>query len=142
MATSTQHEDQANEEPLLRIPSQQQPQETQPAGPSSPPSPAPSTVNINPVGFGVWTKLLHLELPKFHCDVTQFRTFRDSFNSSVHANPRLSKITKFNYLKTVLDGAASRAIGGLPITEENYDAAVEILNDRYGKPQQHWNLWG
>ena len=36
----------------------------------------------------------------------------------------------------MLEGSASRAIAGLPITEENYDAAVDFICKRFGKPQQ------
>ena len=62
-------------------------------------------------------------LPKSKGDVT-------------HTNIDLTKIDKFNYLVSLLEGTASRAIAGLPITEENYDAAVDIIKKRFGKPQQ------
>ena len=54
----------------------------------------------------------------------------------MHVNPSLTKIDKFNYLVSLLEGSASRSIAGLPITEENYDVAIEILNKRFSKPQQ------
>ena len=54
----------------------------------------------------------------------------------MHTNTDLTKIDKFNYLVSLLEGTASRAIAGLPITEENYNAAVDIINKRFGKPQQ------
>ena len=65
-----------------------------------------------------------------------YRTFWDSFNSAVHRNPGLSKIDKFNYLNLLLEGRALRAIQGLTISEENYDAVVDILQQRFGKTQQ------
>lgn len=82
------------------------------------------------------TKLPKLTLRRFKGDVTQFRTFWDTFESAVHSNPGLTKIDKFSYLVSLLEGSASRAIEGLPVTEENYDSAVEILKKRFGKPQQ------
>ena len=42
----------------------------------------------------------------------------------------------FNYLVSLLEGTASRAISGLLITEDNYDATVDILHKHFGKPQQ------
>ena len=36
----------------------------------------------------------------------------------------------------MLDGNAARAIQGLPLTEGNYEAAVKILQERFGKKQQ------
>ena len=84
----------------------------------------------------VRSKLPKLVLPKFRGDVTQYRTFWDSFESAVHSNAELSHIDKFNYLNSLLEGQAQRAIQGLPVTEDNYEAAVNILNQRFGKPQQ------
>ena len=43
---------------------------------------------------------------------------------------------KFNYLNSVLEGPAARSIAGLTLTASNYENAVEILQDRFGKPQQ------
>ena len=76
-----------------------------------------------------------LSLPKFR-DVTKWSTFWDSFQSAIHDNREISKVDKFNYLNSVLEGAAARAIAGLTLTASNYDNAVEILQDRFGKPQQ------
>ena len=82
------------------------------------------------------SRLPKITLARFKGEVTQFRSFWDSFESTVHTNTSLTKIDKFNYLVSLLEGTASRAIAGLPITEENYDAAVDIINKRFGKPQQ------
>ena len=38
-----------------------------------------------------------------------------------------TKIDKFNYLNSVLEGAAAMKIQGLSLTEANYDSAVELL---------------
>ena len=35
-----------------------------------------------------------------------------------------------------MDGAAASSIQGLPLTEDNYENAVEILKDRFGRKQQ------
>ena len=82
------------------------------------------------------TKLPRLELPRFKGDVTHWRSFWDSFDSAVHSNQAISKIDKYNHLKSLLEGSASRAIQGLTLTEANYDAAIDLLNSRFGKPQQ------
>lgn len=82
------------------------------------------------------TKLPKITLRRFKGDVTQFRTFWDTFESQVHSNPGLTKIDKFSYLVSLLEGTASRAIDGLPVTEENYDSLVDILKKRFGKPQK------
>ena len=80
-------------------------------------------------------KLPKIELPKFSGDVTKFRSFWESFESSVHQNAGLSAIDKFNYLRALLDGAAARSIQRLALTEGNYGAAIDVLKERFGKPQ-------
>ena len=50
-------------------------------------------------------------------------------------NEEMSPIDKFNYLNSLLEGEAARAIQGLPLTNANYNVAVEILRERFGKPQ-------
>ena len=82
------------------------------------------------------SKLPKLSLPKFRSDVTKCSAFWDSFQSAIHDNKNISKVDKFNYLKSVLAGSAARAIAGLTLTASNYDRAVEILKDRFGKTQQ------
>ena len=42
---------------------------------------------------------------------------------------------KLNYLINSLEGVAYKALEGLELTEENYESAVQILRDRFGKSQ-------
>ena len=81
-------------------------------------------------------KLPKLTLPKFKGQVTKWGSFWDSYSSAIHDNKEISKIDKFNYLNSLLEGAALRAIQGLALTRANYDSAIEILKERFGKPQQ------
>jgi len=84
----------------------------------------------------VKAKLPKLILPTFRGDVTTWTGFWESYKSAVHDNENISKIDKFNYLKSLLEGAASRAIQGLTLSSSNYDSAVEILEQQFGRPQQ------
>ena len=93
----------------------------------------PSNVSTRTI---VKPKLLKLMIPKFNGEITKFRTFWDSFNSAIHTNTELSPINKFNYLKLLLEGPALQAIQGLSLSLANYEAAVEILQDCFGKTQQ------
>ncbi len=61
--------------------------------------------------------------------------FYDSYTAAVHSNDTLSKVDKFNYLKTLLEGSAASAIAGFSLTEENYDTALKLLKDRYANSQ-------
>ena len=66
----------------------------------------------------------------------KWNKFWDSFReSAVHKNKTLSNIEKFNYLKGKLTGDALNTIAGLSLFYENYEVAVSILKDRFGKKQ-------
>ena len=91
--------------------------------------------HVNPMAHQSKAKLPKLVLPKFRGDVTQWQNFWDSFNSFIHTNTQLSQIDKFNHLHSLLESQAARSIQGLPRTEANYNAAIEILHKRFGKPQ-------
>ena len=81
-------------------------------------------------------KLPKLTLPKFKGQVTKWGSFWDSYSSAIHDNKEISKIDKFSYLNSLLEGAALRAIQGLALTGANYNSSIEILKERFGKPQQ------
>ena len=81
-------------------------------------------------------RLPELALPKFKGDVKHWTAFWDSFQSAVHNNNEIPKVDKFNYLNSLLEGTAFKTIQGLALTESNYDAAVSMLKDRFGNPQQ------
>ena len=46
-----------------------------------------------------------------------------------------------DYLNGMLKGEAARAISGLPLTEENYRKATELLKERFGKTQNLTNYY-
>ena len=81
-------------------------------------------------------KLPKLQLPKFSGKVTEWSAFWDLYNATIHSNESMSKVNKFNYLFSYLEGSAARSIRGLTLTSANYDAAIGILQDRFGKTQQ------
>ena len=62
-------------------------------------------------------------------------TFWDLFNSSIHTNPILSSVDKFNYLTSLLESTAAKAIAGLNLTSANYDEAIATLKKRFGNPE-------
>ena len=80
-------------------------------------------------------KLPKLTLKQFNGDLTNWTTFWDSFESSIHNNTGLSNINKFNYLNSLLERSAAEAISGLTLTSANYDEAITILKKRFGNKQ-------
>ena len=112
-------------------------QDSGPSSPSSvnelPPIPPPQSSHSQST---TKPRLPKLVLPKFNGEITKFKSFWDSFDSAVNKNADLSSVDKFNYLHALLEGQAARAIQGLTLSESNYQAAVEILHERFGKTQQ------
>jgi len=95
----------------------------------------PTNLNTNTTAFQPKAKLPKLILPKFRGDIMQWQSFWNSFNSAIHINPQLSQIDKFNHLHSLLEGQAARAIQGLTRTDVNYNSAIELLQNRFGKTQ-------
>ena len=80
-------------------------------------------------------KLPKLVLKSFSGDILRFTEFWECFDSAVHPDSQLNKVTKFNYLRSLLEGDASAVISGLLLTADNYDEAVGLLRSRYGNKQ-------
>ena len=78
-------------------------------------------------------KLPKLEVKKFKGDVCKQQEFWDSFESSIHSSDCLSDVDKLNYLKGLLEESAKSCILGFSLTAANYNSAVDILKERYGK---------
>lgn len=80
-------------------------------------------------------KLPKLELPRFNGDALKWQTFWDQFDAIVHKS-ELPAVSKFTYLRSLLDGEAQDAIQGLALTERNYETARTILEERFGRKER------
>ena len=80
-------------------------------------------------------RLPKLELPSFSGNITEFVTFYDKFNATIHRST-LPCVTKLTYLTSLLKGEALATIAGLAVTEENYITARDILEKRYGRKER------
>ena len=105
----------------------------------TPPSTAPAAGDITLVtptpSIKSHVKLPKLSIKKFNGDLTKWVTFWDSFDSSIHSNPSLSNVDKFNYLDSFLESTAAESIAGLTLTSANYEEAVATLKRRFGNTQ-------
>ena len=86
-------------------------------------------VKATPSGF----KLPKLNLPTFHGDVTKWLEFYDLFSCSIHNNNNLTDIQKLTYLKGQLGGEAAKLISGFKLEGSNYNPAIQLLIDNYGR---------
>lgn len=97
-----------------------------------------SDVEVSSLKFGSrenTVKLPKIEIKKFHGDPLEWKTFYDSFKSAVDGNIHLSNVEKMNYLVNLLKGNAEVAIKGLPLSNDNYNVCLKMLEERYGDPQ-------
>lgn len=76
-------------------------------------------------------KLPKVDIPKFNGNLKQFRSFFDMYNSLVHENQTISKIEKFNYLCSFLEGPPLSLVQCTQMTADNYEIAYKALIDRY-----------
>ncbi len=90
------------------------------------PSPPPKTEKAK-------ARLPKLEVKKFTGRFHEWQEFWDSYRSAIHSNDSLSDVDKFSYLRGLVEGPAKACIAGFALTEANYNAAIELLERRFGK---------
>ena len=74
-------------------------------------------------------------LRKFSGDPLDWKSFKDTFEAGVHGSDSTGNTEKFTCLKTYLDNSALQAVEGFPLTNENYTAAWQLLDERYANEQ-------
>ena len=85
-----------------------------------------STSSVISSGSSHYNRLPKLSLPTFGENILQWQPFWDSFSTTVHTNPNLSDVQKFNYLRSQLESDAARKIEGFSFLNSNYIKAVEL----------------
>ena len=77
-------------------------------------------------------KLPQLQLTRFSGCPTEWNSFWDLFETSVHNRSDLSNIQKLTYLKGQLDGPAKQLLEGFSLEAANYATCVDLLKKSYG----------
>ena len=72
-----------------------------------------ATVPTSVSGHSNKVRLPKLMIKSFDGKLTEWTPFWDSFNSAIHENPELSKVDKFNYLRSMVTHGALEAVSGL-----------------------------
>ena len=83
----------------------------------------------------VEAKLPRLDLPTFTGDCMAWQSFYEQFEAVIHHSD-LPAISKFSYLQSVLAKDAKAAISGLPLTAANYQTALDLLRQRFGREER------
>lgn len=78
-------------------------------------------------------RLPKLQIDKFNGDVSSWQEFWSQYETAIHNNSALCKKEKFTYLKTYLTGTAAKSVAGLTLSDSNYDAAIDLLQKRFGR---------
>ncbi|KAG0414467.1 hypothetical protein HPB47_008411 [Ixodes persulcatus] len=78
------------------------------------PATATTTPNAHDTVFRMsGSRLPKLDITNFSGDVTQWRTFWEQYEGTIHSNRTLPTTDKFHYLRRYLTGDAAAAIAGL-----------------------------
>jgi len=72
-----------------------------------------------------------IEIPKFGGQITEFKHFHDTLNSLIINNQALDDVQKFHYLLSFVTSELHQLIQNLPVTQENFHVAWNLLCDRY-----------
>jgi hypothetical protein len=102
--------------------------------------PAPAS-DPKRTGKSTGYRLPKLQISRFNGDLLNWQTFEDDFNSAVGSNSDLTDIEKFQFLRAQLDAEAYDTIAGLPLTSKNYEQAISLLKERYGKKHKIINAY-
>ncbi|GBN86589.1 hypothetical protein AVEN_95801-1 [Araneus ventricosus] len=78
-------------------------------------------------------KLPKLAMSKFYEQSSVRLSYWNSSESAIHENDSLSEVSKFNYLKAHLGGSTLSTIEGFALTPENYEIAIKLLKERFGR---------
>ncbi|RLC02303.1 MAG: hypothetical protein DRI57_30210, partial [Deltaproteobacteria bacterium] len=76
-----------------------------------------------------------INLPEFNGNPTEWTSFWESFEAVIDSTD-LPTIRKFTYLRSLLKGSAKTCIEGLSLTASQYQPAVDLLKNRFGRPER------
>ena len=85
--------------------------------------------------FNLQEKLPKLVITKFNGTYADWPRFWEQFSETIDKTS-VAPITKFAYLRELLDDKVKRAVETLPFTPEGYNRAKAILQDRFGKESE------
>lgn len=94
-------------------------------------------VSPNPVKS---TKSPKLVITKFKGGLTDWPCFWNQFEAEVDRS-EVAGVTKFSYLKELVEPKVKTAIEGLPFSTEGYEQARNILKTKYGKMSEIMNVY-
>lgn len=91
-----------------------------------------TSANSNNSSNNSFKKLPQIDIKQFNGkNIVDYIPFINLFKAVIHTDTNLSHCQKLYYLRTFLAGEALDLIKNLPLTDENYQSALDLLEKRY-----------
>ncbi|XP_070075755.1 uncharacterized protein [Drosophila takahashii] len=81
------------------------------------------------------SELPKIQIKQFSGNYTEWPSFQDIYENTIHNKQHLSNTQKFHHLKTLLVDEAANLVRHLAITETAYNTAWERLKERHNRPR-------
>uniref|UniRef100_A0A915NL38 CCHC-type domain-containing protein n=1 Tax=Meloidogyne floridensis TaxID=298350 RepID=A0A915NL38_9BILA len=78
----------------------------------------------------------HIKLRRFNGNIEEWCSFWETYRVLIHEDPTLSHVEKFNILDSILEDEAKDLLGGLTMTHEGYDTAIDLLLEKFGSERK------
>ncbi|KII63665.1 hypothetical protein RF11_06201 [Thelohanellus kitauei] len=86
-------------------------------------------------------KLRKLQIRHFVGNIIEWKSFWSIFDSNIHSNDLFTDKGKFAYLLSLLGNEALNLVKCMTPSDENYQRAVNILQEEHGNIKQLKNLY-
>lgn len=97
-----------------------------------PPPPQAAAPYPNPT----FAHLPRMLLPTFDGNCSEFPSFLNQFSAAVGDMPNLANSIKLSYLKSCLKGPSLSLVSSLPLTDDSYQTALDLLNNKFNDPNE------
>uniref|UniRef100_A0A914L6G2 Uncharacterized protein n=2 Tax=Meloidogyne TaxID=189290 RepID=A0A914L6G2_MELIC len=77
-----------------------------------------------------------IQLKRFDGNIENWCSFWETYRVLIHEDHSLSSVEKFNILDSILEDEAKDLLGGLQMTQEGYDTAIDLLLEKFGSERK------
>nr|CAD2197059.1 unnamed protein product [Meloidogyne enterolobii] len=77
-----------------------------------------------------------IQLRRFDGNIENWCSFWETFRVLIHEDNSLSHVEKFNILESILDNEAKDLLGGLQMTSDGYNTAIDLLLAKFGSEKK------
>ncbi|CAK5045194.1 unnamed protein product [Meloidogyne enterolobii] len=77
-----------------------------------------------------------IQLRRFDGNIENWCSFWETFRVLIHDDNSLSHVEKFNILESILDNEAKDLLGGLQMTNDGYNTAIDLLLAKFGSEKK------